>query len=274
MAVVDKYFDSGFENADKYEDLDGLVRSLELQQNIPILLELRNNVYSKIKLNSGDEVLEIGCGLGATVREISALVGSACKVTGIDKSSMLLNEAIRRTDLSKHTVAFTHDDAENLSFRDNQFAFVCAERVLMHVPNPQLALSEMTRVLKKGGIIAVTEPDLGSVRIYPDHNNISSKVINQWCKYTESPRLAKDLLCIFQQLGLENIDLSVRKLIVNNYEEFEQIRSLKKLVVALQGNAQITDIEAETYLQGLMTASKQGNFAFSVNVYHVSGQKQ
>lgn len=270
---TDKYFDSGFENADQYNDTEGLIRSLEIQHTAPTLLAIRKQVYNKIKVSPGEQILEVGCGLGRTVREIAELTDNACKVIGIDKSAVLLNESIRRTDLTKNNISFQQGDAAALDFADDTFSFACAERVLMHTPDPKQVLAEMTRVLKKGGTLAITEPDLSSVEIYPDYNKVSSQLVNQWCSFTESPAIGKQLLGYFQELGLNNIEISITPLMMNNYEEFEQIRSLKKLLTALQGNHKINQKDADTYLNGLIDASKNGRFLYFVNVYTVIGQK-
>lgn len=269
----DKYFDSGFENADTYQDTQGLIRSLEIQHTDPTLLAIRKQIYNKIKVNAGEEILEIGCGLGRTVREIAALTNNSCKVTGIDKSAVLLNESIRRSDMTKDNIHFQQGDAASLDFANDTFAFACAERVLMHIPEPKKVLSEMTRVLKKGGTLAIIEPDLASVEIYPDYNNVSSQLAKQWCSYTESPMIGKQLLGYFHELELTNIEVSITPVIINNFEEFEQIRSLTKLVTALQGNHIISQNDADVYLKGLSEASKKGQFLYYVNVYAVTGQK-
>lgn len=270
---ADKYFDSGFENADQYNDAEGLIRSLEIQHTDPTLLAIRQQVYKKIKVIPGEQILEVGCGLGRTVREIAELTSNACKVTGIDKSAVLLNESIRRSDLTKNNINFQQGDGAALAFADDTFYFTCAERVLMHISDPKQVLAEMTRVLKKGGTLTITEPDLSSVEIYPDYNKVSSQLVNQWCSYTESPAIGKQLLGYFHELGLNNIEISITPLIINNYEEFEQIRSLKKLVTALLGNNKINQNDADTYMNGLVEGSNKGRFIYYVNVYNVTGQK-
>lgn len=269
----DQYFDSGFEDADKYNDAKVLINSLEIQQVNPILHAIRKKTYARLRLNTGDEALDVGCGIGETAREMSLIVGNSCKVTGIDKSTALLAESFRRTDFSKSNVAYVQCDAANLMFSEATFSFVYAERVLMHTPDPLLVLSEMIRVLKAGCVIAVTEPDLDTVEIYPDYKGISRQVVNQWCRYTESPSVGRQLLGYFQKLGLHNIEVTVNSLKINNYEELEEIRSIKKLILALVGNNKISFVDAEMYSQGLTTASACGKFMFYVNVYSISAQK-
>lgn len=49
-------------------------------------------------------------------------------------------------------------DIHDLKFADNKFDIVVCNAVLEHVANPQKAISELTRVLKSGGLIWVEIP--------------------------------------------------------------------------------------------------------------------
>lgn len=270
---ADNYFDSGFEDADEYEDVQGLVETLEIQHVDPKLLCIRKKMYEKIKVAHGDEVLEVGCGLGKTIRDIADIVGNKVKLTGLDKSGALLAEASRRTDNQHQNIFYRKGDANSLPFSDNLYAFVCAERVLMHTRDPKQVLAEMVRTLQEGGTIAITEPDLSSVEIYPDYNDISKQVVQQWCEYSESPAIGRHLLKYFQDLGLKNIEILVHAYTMNDFETFERIRSLTKLVKALEGNKKIPSEDASTYLQGLRDAGSAGKFIYYVNIYSISAQK-
>jgi ubiquinone/menaquinone biosynthesis C-methylase UbiE len=47
------------------------------------------------------------------------------------------------------------EDAENISFKDNSFDAVICLCAIVHYPNPEKALSEFNRILKKGGILVL-----------------------------------------------------------------------------------------------------------------------
>lgn len=269
----DLYFDSGFENADKYNDFTGLVTSLEIQEFNPILLELRHSVYKEIAVNKGEYILDVGCGLGGTVRDIAKIVGKDKHVIGVDKSTLLLNESKRRTNFSDCNIDYVEADVNNLQFDNESFAFTHAERVLMHIPEPYKALSEMIRVLKKGGKIAITEPDLSSVKIYPNPQCISDLVMKKWCSYTESPTVGANLVEYFHELSLSEVSISARTLLIRNYFELNQIRSLQKLITALVGTGEITENMAIAYVKSLEDSDKQGLFLFYLTVFTAIGIK-
>jgi ubiquinone/menaquinone biosynthesis C-methylase UbiE len=101
-------------------------------------------------LPEAEHVLDLGCGdgrLGASLR--------AGALTAADVSSVALRRAARR--LPDAEVALVGVD-EPLPFVDNEFELVLCAEVLEHVRDVQLFLSEVRRVLRPGGGLALTTP--------------------------------------------------------------------------------------------------------------------
>jgi SAM-dependent methyltransferase len=106
-------------------------------------------------------LLDCGCGAGATTVELAPLVAPG-RVVGIDldPSQIELARALaakRRTT----SVRFELGNAEALPFPDGTFDAVFAHTVLQHLRDPLHALREMHRVLKPGGIVGVRDDDWG-----------------------------------------------------------------------------------------------------------------
>jgi ubiquinone/menaquinone biosynthesis C-methylase UbiE len=110
-------------------------------------------------LKPGHLVLEIGCGTGYFTVEI---LKSGSEVKAIDISPELL--ALARKELAGARVTFHEEDAHNLSFPDDYFDRIIGSSVLHHL-DIQKALSEIFRVLKPGGRIAFTEPNMANPQI-------------------------------------------------------------------------------------------------------------
>lgn len=60
-------------------------------------------------------------------------------------------------------------DIINLPIDDNSFDAVLCSEVIEHVPNPILALKEITRVLKKDGYLILTAPFVSATHFAPYH---------------------------------------------------------------------------------------------------------
>lgn len=96
------------------------------------------------------KMLVVGCGNG---REAHALANALhCDVTGIDLRDTFDPEAAAGVRLQRA-------DATAMPFDTDTFDFVYSYHVLEHIPRYRDALSEMNRVLKKGGGLWIGTPN-------------------------------------------------------------------------------------------------------------------
>lgn len=111
-------------------------------------------------LVEGKEVLDVGCGQGFKANHVAWW---AKHVTAVDisKESLRLAQAGSQS-LDIHNVTYQWEDAESLSFSDEQFDLVYCIGVLHHTPDTQKGIDEIYRVLKPGGTAVVL--------LYKKHN--------------------------------------------------------------------------------------------------------
>jgi len=102
-----------------------------------------------------DKVLEIGCGTGYFTRHIAE---TGADVMAIDISPELIK--IAQNELKKiKNITFKIENAYEMTFDDNNFDYVIGSSVLHHL-DINKALKEIYRVLKPGGKIVFTEPNM------------------------------------------------------------------------------------------------------------------
>jgi SAM-dependent methyltransferase len=102
-------------------------------------------------VNAKQRVLDVGCGTG--VAAVTAARRGA-QVNGLDLSPVLLERAKENASIAQLEIDFREGDVENLPFNDSEFDCVLSQFGHMFAPRPEIALSEMLRVLKPGGTIA------------------------------------------------------------------------------------------------------------------------
>ncbi|MHB9055410.1 MAG: class I SAM-dependent methyltransferase [Paludibacteraceae bacterium] len=90
------------------------------------------------------ELLELGCGTGHWT---DFFVQKGFKVTGVDISEAMLNVA----ESKKMNATFLRGSSEALPFEDESFSVLASITMLEFVDDQKKAVSEMYRVLKKGG---------------------------------------------------------------------------------------------------------------------------
>jgi SAM-dependent methyltransferase len=104
------------------------------------------------KLKPNARVLDVACGNGNLCIP-AAKAGAA--VTGIDIAPNLLDEARSRAVQEKVNVKFEEGDAEHLPYDTGTFDLVVSMFGAMFAPRPDVVASELCRVCRKGGEIAM-----------------------------------------------------------------------------------------------------------------------
>lgn len=116
-----------------------------------LLEDLARSLAGAAKVTTEDRVLDVGCGTGIVARECARRVGEEGDVAGIDISEDMLAVARRAApELDWHL-----GDAGELPFGDGSFDRVVSQFALMFFPDPELAITQMWRVLRPGGSLAV-----------------------------------------------------------------------------------------------------------------------
>lgn len=108
--------------------------------------------FRRLGLNTGTRLLDVGCGSGQLAL-IAARAGAV--VTGCDISTNWLEKARTRAAAEGLEISFDEGDAESLPYEDAQFDAVVSLVGAMFAPQPDLVASELTRVCRPGGIIAM-----------------------------------------------------------------------------------------------------------------------
>ena len=115
-------------------------------------------------LHQEQSVLELGCGTGYFTRELAV---TGAQITAIDISSELLEVAQQKC--SSGNVQFEVGNAYAMTFPDETFDSVVGSSVLHHL-ELEAALKEIQRVLKPGGSIYFTEPNMMNPQIVVQKN--------------------------------------------------------------------------------------------------------
>ena len=108
-------------------------------------------------IDSADEVLDVGCGIGVGPARIAKTFG--CRVVGVDLSEQMIRWARLRArqEHVEDLVELCTADVLDLPFADNRFDIVMCESVLAFVDEKARAIQELRRVTKPKGYIGLNE---------------------------------------------------------------------------------------------------------------------
>ena len=106
----------------------------------------------RINLKPGMKVLDVACGTG---NQSIPAARTGAQVIGLDIAPNLLEQARQRAQAENLKVEFVEGDAEKLPYPAGQFDVVLSMFGAMFAPRPEVVASELKRVCRAGGLIAM-----------------------------------------------------------------------------------------------------------------------
>jgi ubiquinone/menaquinone biosynthesis C-methylase UbiE len=159
--------------------------------------------YRKIRpllsLQDGMKVLDVGCGTGSLLKELSRS-GKELNLYGIDLSSEMIRAAREKLKDEKH-VELHEASAADLPFESNFFDYIVCMNSLHHHADPNQSLTEMARILKPGGVMILTDSFVDSTV----RKILSRTVYLLWNEGEVQYFKREELRRIFRSLGYEPV---------------------------------------------------------------------
>jgi SAM-dependent methyltransferase len=118
---------------------------------------------------AGSRFLDVGCGTGF---HVARLRDRGFDVVGLEPGE----ELRRRAQANNPGATIVDGDVEDMRFEDHSFDGVLAIEVIRHVPHPGMAVREICRVLRPGGMAIITAAPLWSLNGYALINQVTSRI--------------------------------------------------------------------------------------------------
>ena len=117
-------------------------------------LQLIEHLARLAKIKPGSDILDIGCGFGASSLYLAKTYNAA--VTGINTSSVQVQMAIKAAASEKLDARFLVMDAEAMDFQ-KQFDLLWSVESISHYEHREKFFASAARLLKPGGLFAITD---------------------------------------------------------------------------------------------------------------------
>jgi ubiquinone/menaquinone biosynthesis C-methylase UbiE len=175
-----------FKVYEEYKNLWGNEDEKYLWEQVNIWIDDDNNLDGVISfLESrfdlrGKRILDFGCGWGT---DLIFCLKKGYDAFGIDISwekAKFHTLRVQRRNYPKFWIErFILSQGENLPFKSESFDLVYSNQVIEHVKDPEKCISEIFRVLKKGGILYIRAPDYKSSFFEPHYRVLWFPFLNK-----------------------------------------------------------------------------------------------
>jgi SAM-dependent methyltransferase len=119
-------------------------------------------IAARLDLGRYNSLLDVGCGQCHWSKLLVNYLARPTTVTGLDSDRKWAKSSERMAQYFEEfgaSLSLVHGDAQALPFEDASFDMVTCQTLLIHLQEPDLAIQEMKRVLKPGGLVLCAEPN-------------------------------------------------------------------------------------------------------------------
>ncbi|MFX1466776.1 MAG: class I SAM-dependent methyltransferase [Promethearchaeota archaeon] len=231
-------------------------------------LELTERLANFANIDEESSVLDIASGKGASA--IFLAQNFNCNIVGVDLSKGIVKKAIDLANTNmfsdRDKISFKVSDAEKLPFRTGAFDVVISECALCLFPNKKSALTEMYRVLKDGGKIALSDVTLENTS-----RELRNKLLFFGCLAgAESLNVLQNMIEDIGFIDVNAIDSS--QAVIDLYKSVKRRSFLLKHLLKIVGNSKNGDINVKNLVEFGKTAEQlilEGKLGYGI----ITGRK-
>lgn len=193
----------------RHRDLETEIQRLHAQARLSWEKEART--LARFGLRDGMSVLELGSGPGFISEALLTMLPNSV-LTALEVDPVLIERAEEylqgKTPGRLHIVEASIMD---MGMADNTFDFAVARLIFQHLPDPYGAASEILRVLKPSGKLAIIDVDIGNWMVFDPPNPHFQTILNKYEQMQVaqggSRRVGRRMLRILKGVGFQNIDI-------------------------------------------------------------------
>jgi ubiquinone/menaquinone biosynthesis C-methylase UbiE len=136
---------------------------------------LNNFVSELLSVQSGDHVIDIGCGTGKLISNLSRQVSDGY-FEGIDYSATMVSKARKKNKkkIKFGKIKIIEGDFDQLSYKNKSFNKVSSVNTIYFWPQPEFTAQKISNILKIGGLLVVGFEDIKQL----EQRNLNRNIFN------------------------------------------------------------------------------------------------
>lgn len=230
--------------------------------------------FDALHLQSGDTVVDVGCGNGLLTEELARAIGPSGKVIGVDPSEDMRALASTRC-ASNPNVEIENGRADTLPLRDGRADKVVAVQVLEYLSDIPSAIREAHRVLREGGRFVAIDTGCKTLDWFSEDTGRMQRVLAAWDHHYAEARVAALWPKLTQNAGFSAIEVEPFTFCDVTLRPDGIAFMLMHLMSRYAAeNGHMTEAETTGWFDEQIELANQGRFFFSLTYYRMSGIKK
>jgi arsenite methyltransferase len=235
------------------------------------LQKLRRQYFELFRVNPGELILDVGCGTGANAMALLTHNQGKCRVVGLDNSEPML--AIGRKNLESFSygsnMSFEVGDGHEIPFPDGHFDAAMIIQVLEYSKEPIRMLTEVKRVLRKGGRLFVADTDWDTVVWNSNQKDRTREIVRLWADHEADGWQGRKIPQYLKEAGFSSLEGGVFVITESSFGENDYCYNFTARIMRdyLVRSEKMSAADVDSWLDDLRAKDRAGHFYFSINRY-------
>jgi SAM-dependent methyltransferase len=254
---------SNYQNA-RTGDTEALIAMLDAVDERPEARALRAHSYALLGAEPGRRFLDVGCGTGRAVAELTEL---GVRATGIDLDERMLTAARRRWP----TIDVRSADADELPFGDGTLDGYRADKVYHALDDPARATLEARRVLVVGGRAVLIGQDWDTIVIDAHDATLTRAIVQARADLVPSPRAARRYRSLLLDAGFCDVTVEVHTGVFTHPAMLPMATGMAE---AARGVGAIDRDQADAWIAEQARRAETGRLFLAVPIFVAAGRRR
>lgn len=253
------------------------VYSLNRRAAAPDQVSMRSRIIQQLTPASGKTILELGCGTGRLLYDLSCAIGSTGAAIGLEPQRWLAEEATQfLLDIKRlRNLSILPGRAESIPLIQESVDACVAQTTLIHIPPSKLlaVCAEVKRILKPGGKFISVDQDGDTWVIDHPQREVTRKIVrfNSDYRYADG-WTGRHLRRLFMQTGFTDVKIECIPYSVTEHDDYLYLMAERIAKSAAERGA-ISENECRDWLSELKKRATDGNFFSSISFFCCQGRK-
>ena len=241
-----------------------------LQNSRRLLISIKEQSYIFFESLTSGTIIDLGCGAGKDVIELTKIAGENLKIIGVDHDPVMIQVGKNESG-GMGNIDFILSDAYNLPFENETIAGLRTERLIQHLKDPEKVIAEVGRILKKDAPFVIIETDWHSLSFYTEFIDVQKK-LNMYLTEAKINNgfAAQNLVSYLQFVGFRDIKFQIHPFLVNTLQEANEYFWIEKMIKEASDQGYLAIDESKAFYGVLQKADNGHYFACSINLVLVS----
>ena len=219
-------------------------------------------IVNALNLETNETVIDIGCGGGHLVEEISLSVGEKGKVIGIDPSQDQLDVASNKCK-DQNNVELICTTADEINIDDASCDKITATQTLEYIEDIDTSLKEIKRISKINSKFVNVSILWDYFRFYGPEKEINDLIHEAFRAHCFHQMLPLDLIGKLKKLGYKNISSQNLSYLITNRNSNSPAIFYETMLSKFALSQGVSEDKVDDWRKQLNESEKVGNFGFT-----------